>query len=133
MKQIDDLLTQRRRGELSLADEQRLRTALQGSRDHRLSLLLGEAFERAGAPQPGDEALVRRIVREVEGDVSGTFQRVVSRRRFSRWVSVPLLIAGAAAASVGGYRSLDGLERHVESAPAASPAAPVTELAPLAP
>ena len=87
MNEIDDLLTQRRRGELSDADERRLRSVLDGSREHQLSLLAGEAFERAGAAQPGDDALVRQIVRQVEGEWSGTFQRVVSRRRrFSRWV-----------------------------------------------
>jgi len=131
MNEIDDLLIQRRRGGLSDADERRLRTAVQGSREHRLSLSMGEAFERAGAPQPGDDALVRRIVRQVEGEWSGTFQRVVPRPRFSRWVSVPLLIAGAAAASIGGYRSLD---RRAEGGPtersAAAPAAAVAELQP---
>jgi len=129
MNKIDDLLIRRRRGELSDADERRLLTAVQGSREHRLSFSVGEAFERAGAPQPGDDALVRRIVRQVDGEWSGTFPRVVPRPRFSRWVSVPLLIAGAAAASIGGYRSLD---RRAESGPtersAAAPAAAVAEL-----
>ncbi|MEO8181562.1 MAG: tetratricopeptide repeat protein [Deltaproteobacteria bacterium] len=106
MSAIDDLLSRRRRGALSETDERRLQMAVQTSDEHRVLLLAGEAFERAGAPQPGDAVLVKSIVRQVEGEWSGTFQRVVARRRLSRWVSVPVLIAGVAAASFGGYRGL---------------------------
>jgi tetratricopeptide (TPR) repeat protein len=106
MSTIDDLLSRRRRGALSEADERRVQMAVQTSRDHQLSLLAGDAFERAGAPQSGDAALVKSIVRQVEGEWSGTFQRVVARRRLSRWVSVPVLVVGVAAASLGGYRAL---------------------------
>lgn len=106
MTTIDDLLTQRRRGSLSDADERRLQMAVQTSPEHQLTLLAGEVFDRAGAPQSNDAALIKHIVRQVEGEWSGTFQRVVTRRRLSRWVSVPVLIAGVAAASFGGYRAL---------------------------
>lgn len=106
MTSIDDLLSRRRRGALSEADERRVQMAVQTSREHQLTLLAGEAFERAGASQAGDAALVNQIVRQVEGEWSGTFQRVVARRRLSRWVSLPVLIAGVAAASLGGYRAL---------------------------
>ena len=94
MTTIDELLTQRRRGVLSDADERRLQMAVQTSREHQLTLLAGEVFDRAGAPQSNDAALIKHIVRQVEGDWSGTFQRVVARRRLSRWVSVPVLIEG---------------------------------------
>jgi TolA-binding protein len=106
MTTIDELLTQRRRGALSAADERRLQMAVQTSREHQLTLLAGEVFDRAGAAQSNDAALIKHIVRQVEGEWSGTFQRVVARRRLSRWVSVPALIAGMAAASFGGYRAL---------------------------
>src|SRR4051812_27376873 len=106
MSTIDDLLSRRRRGALSEADERRVQMAVHTSREHQLSLLAADAFDRAGAPQSGDAALVKSIVRQVEGEWSGTFQRVVARRRLSRWVSVPALVAGVAAASLGGYRAL---------------------------
>jgi TolA-binding protein len=108
MSTIDDLLSRRRRGALSEADERRVQMTVHTSDEHRLTLLAGEVFERAGAAQSGDAALVKSIVRQVEGEWSGTFQRVVARRRLSRWVSVPVLIAGVAAASLGGYRALHG-------------------------
>ncbi len=106
MTTIDELLTQRRRGALSEADERRLQMAVQTSPEHQLTLLAGVVFDRGGAPQSYDAALIKHIVRQVEGEWSGTFQRVVTRRRLSRWVSVPVLIAGVAAASFGGYRAL---------------------------
>ncbi|HEU4583463.1 MAG TPA: tetratricopeptide repeat protein [Polyangiaceae bacterium] len=106
MTSIDELLSQRRRGALSDADERRLQMAVQTSSEHRLTLLAGEAFDRAGVPQSDDAALIKHIVRQVGGEWSGTFQRVAARRRLSRWISVPVLIAGVAAASFGGYRAI---------------------------
>jgi tetratricopeptide (TPR) repeat protein len=109
MSTVDDLLSLRRRGELSDADERRLQIAVQTSPEHQLSLLASAAFDREGEAQPGDAALVRKIVRQVEGEWSGTFQRVSARSRLSRWVAIPLFAAGAAAASFGGYRALQAL------------------------
>ena len=71
---------------------------------------MGDAFDRAGAPQAGDTALIKSIVRQVEGEWSGTFPRVVARRRLPRWLSVPVLMTSLAAASFGGYRALHGLQ-----------------------
>ena len=127
MTTIDELLTQRRRGALSEADERRLQMAVQTSGEHQLSLLAADAFDRAGAPQSNDAALIKHIVRQVEGEWSGTFQRVVARRRLSRWVSVPVLIAGVAAASFGGYRAVQfadarALNAPVRATPVANPA-----------
>lgn len=137
MSTLDDLLSQRRRAPLSDADERRVQIGVKASRDHRLALLAGDVFERAGAPQPGDADLVRKIVRQVEGEWSGTFQRLDAERRetsrldadpldthplgtnprleskrgpqWSRWAAVPTLIAGVAAASWGGMRALESL------------------------
>jgi hypothetical protein len=117
MSTIDDLLSRRRRGALSDADERRLQMAVQTSREHQLTLLAGEVFERAGAAQPGDTALIKRIVHQVEGEWSGTFQRVVARGRVSRWVSVPMLMAGLAAASFGGYRAVHALRPPADNSP----------------
>ena len=139
MSTIDDLLSQRRRGALSDADERRLQMAVQTSREHQLTLLAGEIFERAGAAQAGDPALIKSIVRQVEGEWSGTFQRVVARRRRSRWVSVPVLMASLAAASFGGYRAMRALRAPIaDTAPAlvasarpiAAAATPLAEEAP---
>jgi TolA-binding protein len=117
MTTIDELLSQRRRGALSDADERRLQMAVQTSPEHRLTLLAGEVFDRAGAPQSEDAALIKHVVRQVGGEWSGTFQRVVARRRLSRWISVPSLIAGVAAASFAGHRALQSA-----SVPGAQPA-----------
>jgi tetratricopeptide (TPR) repeat protein len=130
MTTIDELLTQRRRGALSDADERRLQMAVQTSREHQLTLAAGEVFDRAGVPQSDDAALIQHIVRQVQGEWSGTFQRVVTRRRLSRWVSVPVLIAGVAAASFGGYRALSNVRAssaHARTAPAST--APAAALA----
>jgi TolA-binding protein len=126
MSTLDDLLSQRRRSPLSDADERRVQIGVKASREHQLALLAGDVFERAGAPQPGDAELVRKIVRQVEGEWSGTFQRLDAGRRdagpldasqsqrrpgprWSRWAAVPTLIAGVAAASWGGMRALESL------------------------
>ncbi|MEY4550249.1 MAG: hypothetical protein RL685_6444 [Pseudomonadota bacterium] len=156
MSTLDDLLSQRRRSPLSDADERRVQIGVTASREHQLALLAGDVFERAGAPQPGDADLVRKIVRQVEGEWSGTFQRLDADRRgtsrldvdpldasqselrhgprWSRWASVPTLIAGVAAASWGGMRALESLHEPgiVPAVTAPTVTAPTAPAAPMA-
>jgi TolA-binding protein len=111
MDSLDDLLIKRRRGTLVEADAQRLGSALRSSREYELALLAGDAFDRDGSAQPGDEQRLAQLVAGVERG-----WRVAPPRR--RWlgrvrplVAVPLFFAGAAAASYGAYRAVDGIAR----------------------
>jgi TolA-binding protein len=103
MDTLDDLLIRRRRAGLSEAEERRLRSGLRASPEHELSLLAGDVFERDGAPLPGDEERLRRIVAGALPRTGGTTR---SWPRVRLWVAAPVFLAAAAAASVGGYRAL---------------------------
>lgn len=139
MSTLDDLLSQRRHAPLSEADERRVQIGVKSSRDHQLALLAGEVFDRAGAPQLGDAELVRKIVRQVEGEWSGTFLRQSPgarsrpRPKWSRWAAVPTLIAGVAAASWGGERLLHALRAAPSTSNAVSPPAVVVSPAVVSP
>jgi TolA-binding protein len=105
MDTLDDLLIKRRRGTLSPAEERRLRVGLRSSRELEVALLTQEGFERAGARQPHDAELCQQIVGRVAGR-GRSMAHVRWRKPVMLWVGVPLLMAGAAAASMGGYQAL---------------------------
>ncbi len=109
MATLDDLLSKRRRGALSAAEERRLRVAVQSSSEYELSLLAGDAFDRDGAPAPGDAELVQRIALQVEQRWYQRFARRGLRKPLPLLVVVPVFLAGAAAASYGGYRAVQAL------------------------
>jgi TolA-binding protein len=75
-----DLISLGRRGELSAADEQRLRELLAASPELDALHEAGRAFDEAAPTQPGDDALIARIEERV---ISRTrAPRAASRRRF---------------------------------------------------
>jgi TolA-binding protein len=122
MDTLDDLLIKRRRGALSPAEERRLRVGLRSSRELEVALLTQEGFERAGAALPLDAELCHQIV----GRVAGRGRSIAHarwRKPVMLWVGVPLLIASAAAASMGGYQALSELLHPAVPAPGALTAA----------
>jgi TolA-binding protein len=124
MDTLDDLLSKRRRGALSDAEERRLTAARRASSEYELALLAGDAFERDGAPAPGDPERLRQIIRAAERRWTGAPRRRFSRRSLRRLGVVPVFVAAVAAASIGGYRFFNAPD---------APAAPPTLLAPRAP
>jgi TolA-binding protein len=106
MDTLDDLLIKRRRGTLSDAEERRLRAGLRASRECELALLAGDAFERGGSPASGDAERLQQIVANVERRWTGLPRRRWPLRAGRAFVALPIFVAAAAAASVGGYRAL---------------------------
>jgi TolA-binding protein len=138
MDSLDDLLIKRRRGLLQGTEEQRLHKAVRGSLEYELALLAGDVFEREGAARPGDRERLEQLARATERHWRGGSP---ARRRWPRTlrplVTLPLFLAGAAAASYGAYRAL-GTDSTVATpaslamapafAPVSSPAAPAPPL-----
>jgi TolA-binding protein len=124
MDTLDDLLSKRRRGALSDAEERRLTAARRASSEYELALLAGDAFERDGAPAPGDPERLRQIIRAAERRSTGAPRRRFSRPALRTLGVVPVFVAAVAAASIGGYQLFKAPE---------APGTPPTLLAPRAP
>jgi TolA-binding protein len=151
MDTLDDLLSKRRRGTLSEAEERRLTAALRASSEYELALLAGDAFDREGASAPGDSQRLRRIIRATERGWAGAPQRRFSARALRTLGVVPVFVAAVAAASFGGHRWFEsptdtpaeiedgrqGRRQHPAERPPAPPpmslAPPAQELLPEAP
>jgi TolA-binding protein len=136
MDTLDDLLIKRRRGTLGDAEERRLTAALRASSEYELALLAGDAFDREGAPAPGDPERLRQIVRAAERGRAGPPRRRFSSRALRALGVVPVFAAAMAAASIGGYRFFQSPTQTSERPPAplpTLPAPPPPEPAPKAP
>jgi hypothetical protein len=107
MEPLDDLLIKRRRGTLAAAERRRLDSARRASPEYDLVLLAQGVFERDGSPEPADAERLRELAQAVERRLPPLNGSVPGARAGARWrtllrrLAPPLLLAGAAAASIG--------------------------------
>jgi TolA-binding protein len=121
MEPLDDLLIKRRRGTLVAAERRRLESARRASPEYDLVLLAQDVFDHDGAPQPADAERLRELVQAIERRLPPPPRASAPWRGLLRRLAPPLLLAGAAAASIG------------ELAPRSQPAAPTTSAQPSSP
>jgi TolA-binding protein len=117
-----DLLALARRGELSVADQRRLRDLLASSPEARLLYEAGCAFDREAPVQPGDDALVDRIERRVQARLKPS---TTGARR--RWIAGACIVAAVVATSAVAASVVRRSHQApvLPSAPPTAPPAPV--------
>jgi TolA-binding protein len=101
MEPLDDLLIKRRRGTLAAAERRRLESARRASPEYDLVLLAQGVFERDGSPDPADAERLRELAQAVERRFPAPGRAGARWRTLLRRLAPPLLLAGAAAASIG--------------------------------
>ncbi len=118
----DDLAVLARRGDLSDADQRRLRDVLKGSVETRLLFEAGSAFDKEAPVVAGDDERIERMVRQVQRRVHGG-PIVPLRRQAVRALAAGMLLAGVAIGAVqvsGGWLAAPKPSRALPS-PGAAP------------